>query len=121
MGANAALWSATATRHRICFVNLHSVDRIIFSILSRLNGDWKTAPSEFSHKQLEHHPAAPRLRPSSVSLIMQSLLQGPSLLLQRGRNGFDGITGQKMRAEDHGLAKNMELKLTADQPLALAA
>lgn len=52
---------------------------------------------------------------------MQSLLQGPSLLLQRGRNGFDGITGQKMRAEDHGLAKNMELKLTADQPLALAA
>jgi hypothetical protein len=39
----------------------------------------------------------------------------------RGRNGFDGITGQKMRAEDHDLAKNMELKLTADQPLALAA
>jgi len=38
-----------------------------------------------------------------------------------GRNGFDGITGRKMRAEDHGLAKNMELKLTADQPLALAA
>jgi hypothetical protein len=26
-----------------------------------------------------------------------------------------------VRAEDHGLAKNMELKLTADQPLALAA
>ena len=44
---------------------------------------------------------------------------GPEII--RGRNGFDGITGQKMRAEDHGLVKNMELKLTADQPLALAA
>jgi hypothetical protein len=39
----------------------------------------------------------------------------------RGRNGFDGITGLKMRAEDHGLVKKMELKLTADQELALAA
>jgi hypothetical protein len=38
-----------------------------------------------------------------------------------GRNGFDGIIGRKMRAEDHGLANNMELKLTADQSLALAA
>ena len=38
-----------------------------------------------------------------------------------GRNGFDGITGLKMRAEDHGLVKNMEIKLTADQELALAA
>ena len=48
------------------------------------------------------------------------VLQRPVALLW-GRNGLDGITGRKMRAEDHGLAKNMELKLTADQPLALAA
>jgi hypothetical protein len=41
--------------------------------------------------------------------------------LNWGRNGFDGITGLKMRAEDHGLAKKMELKLTADHELALAA
>ena len=39
----------------------------------------------------------------------------------RGRNGFDGITGRKMRAEDHALVKNMEHNLTADQQLALAA
>ena len=45
----------------------------------------------------------------------------PSPTTRWGRNGFDGITGLKMRAEDHGLVKNMELKLTADQPLALAA
>jgi len=51
---------------------------------------------------------------------MSSVLQSPIFFLG-GRNGFDGITGRKMRAEDHGLAKKMELKLTADQPLALAA
>jgi hypothetical protein len=51
---------------------------------------------------------------------MMPVLQRP-VVLHWGRNGFDGITGREMRAEDHGLAKNMELKLTADQPLALAA
>jgi putative transposase len=30
------------TRPMVCFVNVHSVDRIIFSIFSRFNGDWKT-------------------------------------------------------------------------------
>lgn len=29
------------TRPMVCFVNVHSVDRIIFSIFSRFNGDWK--------------------------------------------------------------------------------
>jgi putative transposase len=29
------------TRPMVCFVNVNSVDRIIFSIFSRLNGDWK--------------------------------------------------------------------------------
>ena len=52
-------------------------------------------------------------------LIMNAVLPSPTT--RWGRNGFDGITGLKMRAEDHGLVKNMELKLTADQPLALAA
>jgi putative transposase len=28
------------TRPMVCFVNVHSVDRIIFSIFSRFNGDW---------------------------------------------------------------------------------
>ena len=30
------------TRPMVCFVNVHSVDRIVFSIFSRFNGDWKT-------------------------------------------------------------------------------
>jgi len=29
------------TRPMVCFVNVHSVDRIIFSIFNRINGDWK--------------------------------------------------------------------------------
>jgi len=29
------------TRPMVCFVNIHSVDRIIFSIFNRFNGDWK--------------------------------------------------------------------------------
>jgi len=29
------------TRPMVCFVNVHSVDRIIFSIFSRFNDDWK--------------------------------------------------------------------------------
>ena len=55
-------------------------------------------------------PPARRLLPASDSLIMSPVLQSPIFLLG-GRNGFDGITGRKMRAEDHGLAKNMETKV----------
>jgi hypothetical protein len=66
-------------------------------------------------------PTAGKLRPLSDGLIMNLVCRILVSSPFRGRNGFDGITGRKMRAEDHGLAKNMELKLTADQPLALAA
>ena len=97
--------TSAATR----FVGLHSpnrlqaVDRLVESCsgFQRL-GCWKVA--------------------SSITQPYNEFgLQNVSVLPSRGRNGFDGITGRKMRAEDHGLAKNMELKLTADQPLALAA
>src|SRR5262249_20577929 len=30
------------TRPMVCFVNVHSVDRIIFSIFNRFNGDWES-------------------------------------------------------------------------------
>jgi hypothetical protein len=37
----------------VCFVNVKSVDRIIYSIFQRFNREWKPAPSEFLHKQLD--------------------------------------------------------------------
>ena len=37
----------------VCFVNVESVDRIIYSIFQRFNLDWKTAPSSFLHKRLD--------------------------------------------------------------------
>jgi len=44
----------------VCFVNVKSVDRIIFSIFNRFNLEWKyNAPSELLHKQLDGtRPAA---------------------------------------------------------------
>ena len=36
----------------VCFVNVKSVDRIIYSIFQRLNLD-KTAPSRFLHKRID--------------------------------------------------------------------
>jgi len=35
------------TRPMVCFVNLQSVDRIIYSIVERFNLDWKNAHSAF--------------------------------------------------------------------------
>ena len=55
-------------------------------------------------------PLARRLRPPSDSPIM-NLLESSEFSPIWGRNGFDGITGRKMRAEDHALAKNMETKV----------
>lgn len=49
------------------------------------------------------------------------LLYLPAVYVKRGRNGFDGDTGLKMRVEDHFLVKKMELNIIADQELALAA
>jgi len=39
----------------------------------------------------------------------------------RGRNGFDGDARLEMRVEGHHLVKKVELNVTADQELALAA
>jgi putative transposase len=41
------------TRPMVCFVNVQSVDRIIYPIFQRFYLEWKTAPSEYLHKQLD--------------------------------------------------------------------
>ena len=41
------------TRPMVCFVNVKSVDRIIYSIFHRFNLSGKIAPSKFLHKQLD--------------------------------------------------------------------
>lgn len=41
------------TRPVVCFVNVQSVERIIYSIFQRFNLDGKPAPSEFLHKHLD--------------------------------------------------------------------
>jgi transposase-like protein len=41
------------TRPMVCFVNVESVDRIIYSIFQPLTWDGKTAPSPYLHKQLD--------------------------------------------------------------------
>jgi transposase-like protein len=45
------------TRPMVCIVNVKSVDRIIYSIFQCFNLEWKTAPSEFLHKQLDVTPS----------------------------------------------------------------
>ena len=37
----------------VCFVNVESVDRIIYSIFQRFNLEWKTAPSTYLHNLLD--------------------------------------------------------------------
>ena len=41
------------TRPMVCFVNVESVDRIIYSIFQRFNLEWKTRTSTYLHKQLD--------------------------------------------------------------------
>jgi len=41
------------TRPMVCFVNVASVDRIIYSIFQHFNLEWATAPSAFLHKPLD--------------------------------------------------------------------
>ena len=41
------------TRPMVCFVNVKSVDRIIYSIFHRFNLEWKIAPSKFLHMLLD--------------------------------------------------------------------
>jgi transposase-like protein len=44
------------TRPIACFVNVESVDRIIYPIFQRFNLEWKNRTSSFLHKRLDHHP-----------------------------------------------------------------
>ena len=37
----------------VCFVNVESVDRIIYSIFQRFNLDWKNRTLRFLHKRLD--------------------------------------------------------------------
>jgi hypothetical protein len=37
----------------VCFVNVESVDRIIYSIFQRFNLEWKTRTLSYLHKQLD--------------------------------------------------------------------
>ena len=37
-------------------MNVKSVDRIIYSTFQRFNLEWKPAPSDFLHKQLDVRP-----------------------------------------------------------------
>ena len=46
------------TRPMVCFVNVKSVDRIIYSIFHRFNLEWKIAPSKFLHMLLDITRAA---------------------------------------------------------------
>ncbi len=62
----------------------------------------------------------PALTSTEAVFTIESLV-GRSACSVWGRNGFDGDTGLKMRVEDQDLVKNVELNLTADQELALAA
>jgi transposase-like protein len=39
------------TRPMVCFVNVESVGRIIYSIFQRFNLEWKTSTSPYLHKQ----------------------------------------------------------------------
>ena len=58
------------TRPMVCFVNVHSVDRIIFSIFSRFNREiGKPAPSEFLHKQLDITPTGTLLYKGILSVL----------------------------------------------------
>ncbi|MFL6452133.1 MAG: transposase [Bryobacteraceae bacterium] len=41
------------TRPIVCFVNVASVDRIIYSIFQRFKLEWRTAPSASLHKPLD--------------------------------------------------------------------
>jgi putative transposase len=41
------------TRPMVCFVNVQSVDRIIYSIFQRFNLEWKTRTLSYLHKQLD--------------------------------------------------------------------
>jgi transposase-like protein len=41
------------TRPMVCFVNVQSVDRIIYSIFQRFTWNGKPAPSTYLHKQLD--------------------------------------------------------------------
>ena len=41
------------TRPMVCFINVASVDRIIYSIFSALTWNGKTTPSSYLHKRLD--------------------------------------------------------------------
>ena len=47
------VFAATAWARPVCFVNVKSVDRIIYSIFHRFDLEWKIASSKFLHKLLD--------------------------------------------------------------------
>ena len=51
------------TRPMVCFVNVKSVDRIIYSIFQRFNLEWKNRTLRFLHKQLDVTIAVPPAAP----------------------------------------------------------
>ena len=55
------------TRPIVCFVNVESVDRIIYSIFQRFNLEWKTRTSTYLHKRLDVTRHAGQLEPSTHS------------------------------------------------------
>ena len=61
------------TRPMVCFVNVQSVDRIVFSILNRFNPQWKKPPSSFLHKLLDI-----TLNPNALPVIQQNRHNGVS-------------------------------------------
>ena len=46
------------TRPMVCFVNVASVDRIIYSILQRFNLEWKNRTLKVFTQAAGHHPRA---------------------------------------------------------------
>ena len=83
-------------RPLVCFVNVPSVDRIVFAILNRMNPQWKTAPPTRLHKPLDSTiryaalsrvPEVDRIHRLS-GFAQHSECGGDSGTLTRGESGF---------------------------------
>ncbi len=78
------------TRPMVCFMNVKSVDRIVFSIFHRFNLDGSSTSSQLLHKQLD-------ITPPSASLT----LHGPRVRLYKGTSHGNFPTSRASRRSAH--------------------